>query len=129
MTMVPTSDFTRKDRIALKVNSLYDSMTKKLDRNQVNFLSKFHNDVIILQGLPVNTEPSNRNQNGEVLDSLHKKLQSPITKASKFFLTSILDVTNRIKHKTKRKRTFSALENNKLNSNYNQQRKEKVLSA
>ena len=76
-------------------------MTTKLDTNQMNFLSKFHNDVIILQGLPVNIEPSNRNQNREILDSLHKRLQSPITKDSKFFLTSILDVINRIKRKTK----------------------------
>ena len=76
-------------------------MTTKLDTNLMDFLSKFHNDVIIPQGLPVNIEPSNRNQNREILESLHKRLQSAITKASKFFLTSILDVINRIKHKTK----------------------------
>ena len=44
-------------------------MTTKLDTNQMNSLSKLHNDVIIPQGLLVNIEPSNRNQNREILES------------------------------------------------------------
>ena len=65
-------DTKLKEKVALKLNSLSDKKT----RSHKKFLTKFHNDKTILQGLSVYVEPSIGNQDRTFLENWHEKLQS-----------------------------------------------------